>query len=375
MRFLSQFLSDNAEKHDMPVLCPTTRNRRDDDSINIRTPFAHSDEATRPQSIYSRCLVSDTTMSEIPSIATLSIATPKEDQPIPTPEEIAACTDFVFDDKLWRGGTKVVRIGKYVAKYAGHINLREVENMKFVAKYPKIAAAKYRAHGQLPGPKDYNGKGGLYIVTDYIEGETVEAAWDKLSPVDKEEVLRLIREQINEIRSVPEEGYLGGVGGTHYVNHSLTIYKNQLKLPPGADPSPEPLGPFATYDAFVDSWVQRLTDELTQEAFKPVVALWNKMAREMWSKNTRTVFTHNDLAPKNIMLTKLGTNPDGSGIFRVTIIDWDSAGFCPEWWEFADAPVWWGSTPAWWVESIDKIMPTYVSERWVYDFYWRMIVR
>lgn len=64
-----------------------------------------------------------------------------------------------------------------------------------------------------------------------------------------------------------------------------------------------------------------------------------------------------------------------SGIFRVTIIDWDSAGFCPEWWEFADAPVWWGSTPAWWVESIDKIMPTYVSERWVYDFYWRMIVR
>ncbi|PPJ56255.1 hypothetical protein CBER1_06356 [Cercospora berteroae] len=314
-------------------------------------------------------------MSEIPSIATLSIATPEEDQPIPTPEEIAACTDFVFNDKLWGGGTKVVRIGKYVAKYAGHIKLREVENLQFLAKYPKIAAPRYRAHGHLPGAKDRDGKGGLYIVTDYLEGETVEAAFDKLSPVDKEEVIRLIREQIDEIRNIPDEGYLGGVGGTHYVNNSLTIFKNLLKLPPGADPSPQRLGPFATYDAFVDSWTQRLTDELVYEPFVPVTAICNKMAREIWSKNTRTVFTHGDLAPKNIMLTRLGTNPDGSGIFRVTIIDWDVAGFYPEWWEFADAPLWWGSTPAWWVESIEKIMPTYFSERWVYDFYFRALVQ
>ncbi|CAK1362789.1 hypothetical protein CB0940_05040 [Cercospora beticola] len=314
-------------------------------------------------------------MSEVPSIAALSIATPVEGQPIPTPEEIAACRDFIYEEDPGKNrGSKVLRFGKYAVKYGGRTEFREVENMKFLTKYPKIAAPKYRAHGYLPGAKGGDSKGELYIVTDYIEGETVEAAFNKLSPVDKEGVIRLIREQINEIRKIPDEGYLGGVGGTHYVNNSLTIFKNQLKLPPGADASPERLGPFATYDAFVDSWMQRLTDEPTQEPFKPVSTICNKMAREIWGTNTRTVFTHGDLAPKNIMLTRLGTNPDGSGIFRVTIIDWDVAGFYPEWWEFADAPLWWGSTPAWWVESIEKIMPTYFSERWVYAFYWQYLV-
>ncbi|KAM3421583.1 hypothetical protein BST61_g1970 [Cercospora zeina] len=90
---------------------------------------------------------------------------------------------------------------------------------------PHIAAARCHGHGHLPNQESpehpyFN------IVTGYIEG-TVDAAFKDLCKDDKElsaaekarlqvnlkEVLRLISEQIREIRSIPDPGYLGGSRG------------------------------------------------------------------------------------------------------------------------------------------------------------------
>ncbi|GAB1195910.1 hypothetical protein APSETT444_005175 [Aspergillus pseudonomiae] len=44
----------------------------------------------------------------------------------------------------------------------------------------------------------------------------------------------------------------------------------------------------------------------------------------------RTVFTHGDLQPKNIMVQDVESHKGGSSQFEVTIIDWEISGWYPE---------------------------------------------
>ncbi|KAB8211171.1 hypothetical protein BDV34DRAFT_185276 [Aspergillus parasiticus] len=46
----------------------------------------------------------------------------------------------------------------------------------------------------------------------------------------------------------------------------------------------------------------------------------------------RTVFTHGDLQPKNIMVERTGSYEDGCPAFKTTLIDWEVAGWYPEYW-------------------------------------------
>lgn len=72
----------------------------------------------------------------------------------------------------------------------------------------------------------------------------------------------------------------------------------------------------------------------------------------------RTVFTHGDLQPKNIMVERV----DAAGpSFKITLVDWEMAGWYPEFWEFCNATVCCRFKPDW-LELIPHILEQYSVE-------------
>ena len=66
------------------------------------------------------------------------------------------------------------------------------------------------------------------------------------------------------------------------------------------------------------------------------------MARKFFDNDYRNVFTHGDLKAHNILI---GDNFGLSGF-----IDWESAGWCPEYWDFITAVRFCGNN--WWYQGM-----------------------
>lgn len=79
-------------------------------------------------------------------------------------------------------------------------------------------------------------------------------------------------------------------------------------------------------------------------------------------KGHRTVFAHADLQPKNVMVEQKGVCEDGSHDYRITIIDWDLAGWYPsEYWEYCNSTVYCQAKPEW-LELVPDIFEEYPVE-------------
>ncbi|EEP82040.1 predicted protein [Uncinocarpus reesii 1704] len=48
----------------------------------------------------------------------------------------------------------------------------------------------------------------------------------------------------------------------------------------------------------------------------------------------RPTLTHGDIQQKNIVVAENGRNNQGERSFDITLVDWEAAGWCPDFWEF-----------------------------------------
>ncbi|KAL4920848.1 kinase-like protein [Aspergillus aurantiobrunneus] len=71
----------------------------------------------------------------------------------------------------------------------------------------------------------------------------------------------------------------------------------------------------------------------------------------------RTVFTHGDLQPKNIIVKEVDQSPH----FKITLIGWAIAGWYPEYWDFCNATIACRFKPDW-LELASKILDEYPVE-------------
>jgi thiamine kinase-like enzyme len=74
-----------------------------------------------------------------------------------------------------------------------------------------------------------------------------------------------------------------------------------------------------------------------------------------------TVYTHADLQPKNVMLEQKGLCEDGSPDYLITLIDWDLAGWYPEYWNYCNSTVYCQSRLDW-LEQVPDIFNEYPVE-------------
>jgi aminoglycoside phosphotransferase len=166
--------------------------------------------------------------------------------------------------------------------------LSEVEAMRFVA-----------SHTTIPVPRVYEA-GEQHFTMEFIEGETLAQAWGTtLSAEDKTLVSRQLRDYISQLRAIKSpDGLICSFGGRPVLDaRRWSSYKG---------------GPFANEDAY--------NDFLVSDLIGP--AKIRDMIRGQMRADHKIVLSHGDLHDINIMVRP------GAGV--VAIIDWEKAGYYPE---------------------------------------------
>ena len=214
---------------------------------------------------------------------------------------------------------------KFCIKFGSLRNLPEASTMRFIAQNTSI-----------PVPKVYcafTRKGRTYIAMERINGEMLGRTWVKRSDESKAKILQQLKRMVDEMRNIPppprqqqKQGVCNVDGGP--------IWDCRL---PGKSMCH---GPFESVHDFHRHLRGGLdADPNAFPEFNKLVALQDRA----WPP---PVFTHGDLSSLNILVR---------GDVIVGIIDWETAGWYPSYWEYTTAsqvsPMNW-----FWREEIDKFL-------------------
>ena len=270
---------------------------------------------------------------------------------LPTIAEIRASTDA-----LTAAGrsTTVVRVGQHFAvKFGLGQDLREAETMRYVRKHCSNVLVP-KVYGTLVDEST----GHHFIVMEYLAGETLEKCLPFLDTAEKAEVCRQLKCALEELRGLPSPGYIGSV-------RRSSCMDSIFWTPPPVDPPSS--GPFDTESEMNEGILKCLA---RTESASYITFLRSLVQTTL--RDHRVCFAHADLQAKNIMITrtprKVASGTTGGDQtcetdVKVYIIDWEMAGWYPEYWEFCNASFLARFKPAWQEivsESIDAYVPEYL---------------
>jgi aminoglycoside phosphotransferase (APT) family kinase protein len=172
----------------------------------------------------------------------------------------------------------------------------------------------------------------VYIVMERIKGTRASSGWYQRSEESKQNVLRQLKAMISELHSTPRphgDGVSDINGGP--------IWDCRL-------PTKDLWGPFPTIRGFHDALLsgQDFSDIADDDKHAELREL-SLFYKQPWSQ---TVFTHGDLSSLNILCR---------GDEVVGIIDWETAGWLPPYWEYVTA---WNVNPQnqFWQKEVDKFL-------------------
>lgn len=224
---------------------------------------------------------------------------------------------------------QVYRLGDdKVAKVCDPPQLSEAEAMRYV-----------RHNTSLPVPKIYDAyldesSGCGIIVMEYVKGDVLRDVWGHLTGEQQSTILRQLEGYLTELRSV-QGLFIGPVDGSSCYDPIFSEESGEF-------------GPFKSEAEFNEGLVKAM--KLLQEnTWVDQVA---KFVRAIPPHGI--VLTHGDLSPRNILIR---------GDQVVAILDWEFAGFYPEYWEYIKALFY----PDWqseWIMSgsVDKILQPWPLE-------------
>lgn len=224
--------------------------------------------------------------------------------------------------RLWNHSNGVLFASKFCIKVEPSGRLAEAHTMRFVAK-----------HTSIPVPMVYCAfihRGTSYIVMEKIEGDFAGRGWMKRPEESKRKILKQLGRFIQQLRAVdPPDGVavanvLGG-----------SIYDPRL-------PVPSLRGPFGKFDDFHSSLLNGFDfkdDAILPEDLRELVEFYK-------TAPTKPVLTHGDLSSLNFLVR---------GDEVVAIIDWETAGWFPSYWEYSRA---WNVSPriGYWQQEVDKFL-------------------
>jgi hypothetical protein len=259
---------------------------------------------------------------------------------LPSEAEILACTTLLSPSNH---SDKVVKLSDtLVAKYGALVTPVEAETMQYVANNSDVPLPK--VHGTLTNPVTQQ----FFIIIDFVQGQTLEDLLPSLTQTEKDDIAQLIKTAIDKLHAIPEPGYLGSVG-RKACSHGMFWDSSDL----GPEFTPLMPGPFENEAAFNDGLLLKLS---TVKFMPPP---YMKFLRGLFSEafaGHKTVMTHGDLQAKNIMVQRVGSKEDGSGPFTISLIDWETSGWYPDYWEYCMSLMVARFRPDW-AGMMEKILP------------------
>ncbi|WEW56704.1 hypothetical protein PRK78_002152 [Emydomyces testavorans] len=204
------------------------------------------------------------------------------------------------------------------AKYGKFQHLSEAEAMQLIA-----------SNTSIPVPKIYcafERKGITYIVMSRLDGSPIGKNWSQRSDQSKKQLLEQLKGYINEMRTLkpPTVGVVEGVNGSKLYD---------VRVP----------GVWKDTDHLILSKTSILF--LRTHQFPDIYELLTMYRNSRFT----TCFTHGDLSSANILV---------NGDKIVGIVDWETCGWYPEYWEYTTA---WNVNPynEFWREEVGKFLKEY----------------
>ena len=236
------------------------------------------------------------------------------------------------DDKIWSlSAQDVVKIDENLVVKCGPLtlqNLEEAANMQIIRQLTSIPVPEIvRVHAQ--GQK-------AYIFMSYIPGSTLQDVWPSLSTEARQNIANQLKTYMDDLRAVPPPSpcYFGSLETHTCVDRRqltrLSVSEHQL------------ISSEAEFNRFI---MGNLSVSQPTEYYNMVLS--------MMRQDHRRVLTHGDFHPRNIIVKDMVVTG---------IIDWDCAGWYPEYWEYIKALASVGPIVDWW-----RYLPTIVSP---YDAEW-----
>ncbi|OIW26255.1 kinase-like protein [Coniochaeta ligniaria NRRL 30616] len=143
------------------------------------------------------------------------------------------------------------------------------------------------------------------ITMEYVEGQTLQQAWPVLTPDQRSDIMAQLSDYIAQMRALSGI-HLGRLDGQGVVVPSVMTRSG---------------GPFGTLAGFHD-WLVQPPKRLQAQSM-----YWHQITAQLGAEYP-IVFTHGDIAARNIMMH------DGR---IVALLDWEFAGWYPEYWEYVFA--------------------------------------
>lgn len=264
---------------------------------------------------------------------------------LPTETEIAQ-SPILID----HNGYKVARVGThFIVKYGNSktLNLLEGENMVFVQQNTRIKVPRvYALYMNDAATKSY-------IVMEYIEGDTLEAAWPLLSEAEKEKITGILKGYFIELRKLLSPGYYGSIGKRPLLQGMFWTPKS----------IPEINGPFDTEEEFNNAMVLKFTRD-SDFSSKNKAEFYKQAMRKVLTGNKPT-FTHGDFRRKNVMIRRVASDETPDGEFEVTLLDWEMSGWYSGYWEYSISMVGTG-----WADDWSRWLAEVLGDSHVVEFPW-----
>lgn len=230
-----------------------------------------------------------------------------------------------------QNGSKVLKCDdEVIVKIGRRVRPSEATALRLVREHTDVPVPEF------VGGARYEGEGRL--IMGVVPGVTLAEAWDKLSNTTKRRVCEETWEMIGEIRQIKkpralQHRFLCLADGSPCVNDPL-VAGARCAEPPHPPLLDDDAVRARIYECYYYAATRRKYGEL------PVIP-----------RSNVSVFTHNDINPENIMFDKESCQITG-------IIDWEMAGWYPDYWEYASIlkPTRWED----WQEWMDQTAP----EKW-----------
>lgn len=174
------------------------------------------------------------------------------------------------------------------------------------------------------------------MVITRIRGVSLQEAWDDLADETKLFVAQQPREYVLQLRAIPAPPgtMICSINDGPVQSSRLHEWDAQS-------------GPFRD-ENHLNLQLRQL---MALDTFPAIV-------QKVQAKHHPLTFTHNDLFPRNIMIDKVTGRV-------LAIIDWESAGWFPAYWEYCISRNWgtWRSEQREWMEKyVDMVVPVYEEE-------------
>lgn len=238
--------------------------------------------------------------------------------PLPTTDEIRACSNVLWETMASR---IVVLNDDIVVKYGGCINPWEGQALVYLERHvPEVPAPRLYAM--------YYDSKQLFLVMQRAPGVQLDSIWPSLADSEKDDIIAKLQLVFNAMRNTecPWPDFFGGLDGGG-VHHYLFY---------GQHGDEKFLGPFAGEPAFVAGLVGNYGALVERNRRPDYKARFyeNHLARVL--RGHRSTLTHGDVQQKNIMVVENPSRPNRQGgrSFDIMLVDWENAGWLPDFWEF-----------------------------------------